>query len=134
MPFAPGTFGTSAALIMMVFLKPSLPLHVGLAVFSTAVGIIASDRAEEFFGKKDPGCVVIDEFAGYIVSLLFLPFKWDYIIGAFILFRLFDIIKPPPLKKLQEMKGGIGVMVDDIGAAVYTNLALQLWTLLSKIT
>lgn len=132
LPFAPGTFGTLAGLVVMVILRPALPLHIALSVFSIIIGVISSTHAERLFNKKDPSYVVIDEFAGYIVSLLFLPLSWGYIIAAFFLFRIFDIIKPPPLRKLEySLKGGFGIMADDIGAAVYTNLLLQAWRLLS---
>ncbi|MBI5204404.1 MAG: phosphatidylglycerophosphatase A [Nitrospirae bacterium] len=131
-PFAPGTFGTLAAVGFFFILKPSLPLHIALTVFFIVIGIISSTRAEKFFNKKDPSYIVIDEFAGYLVSLLFLPLSWGYIIAAFFLFRIFDIIKPPPLRRLEyTLKGGLGIMADDIGAAVYTNLLLQAWRLIS---
>ena len=131
-PFAPGTFGTLAALVFMVILKPSLPLHIGLTVFFIIAGIVSSGRAEELFRQKDSRHIVIDEFAGYMASLLFLPLGWGYIIAAFVLFRFFDILKPPPLRRLEDFfNGGFGIMADDIGAAVYTNLLLQLWKLLN---
>lgn len=131
LPFAPGTFGTLAGLGVMVILRPALPLHIALSVFSIIIGVISSAHAEKFFNKKDPGCVVIDEFAGYLVSLLFLPLSWGYMIAAFILFRIFDIIKPPPIRKLEKIDGDYGIMADDIGAAVYTNVLLQAWRLIN---
>lgn len=132
LPFAPGTFGTLAAVIFMVILKPSLPLHIGLTVFFIIAGIVSSGRAEELFRQKDPRHIVIDEFAGYMAALLFLPLSLGYIIAAFVLFRFFDILKPPPLRRLEDVfNGGFGIMADDIGAAVYTNLGLQLWKLLN---
>jgi len=132
MPFAPGTFGTLAALVFMVILKPSLPSHIILTVFFIITGIVSSDKTEKLFGEKDSRHIIIDEFAGYTVSLLFLPLSWGYIIAAFVLFRLFDILKPPPLRRLEDFfNGGFGIMADDIGAAVYTNLLLQLWKLLN---
>ncbi|MDO9288052.1 MAG: phosphatidylglycerophosphatase A [Thermodesulfovibrionales bacterium] len=131
LPFAPGTFGTLAGLVVMVILRPALPLHIALSVFSIITGVISSTHAERLFNKKDPSYVVVDEFAGYIVSLLFLPLSWGYMVAAFFLFRIFDIIKPPPLRKLEySLKGGFGIMADDIGAAVYTNLLLQAWRLI----
>lgn len=147
LPFAPGTFGTLAAVVFMVVLKPSALLHIALTVFFIIAGIVSSNHAVKFFedrpnffsfrtkkisGEKDPSCIVIDEFAGYMASLLFLPLSLGYIIAAFILFRFFDILKPPPLRRLEGVfKGGLGIMADDIGAAVYTNLALQAWKLLN---
>ena len=148
LPFAPGTFGTLAAVVFMVVLKPSVLSHIALTVFFIIAGIVSSNHAVKFFEdrpkffpfrtkkisgeKKDPSCIVIDEFAGYMASLLFLPLSWSYIISAFVLFRFFDILKPPPLRRLEDVfNGGFGIMADDIGAAVYTNLVLQLWRLLN---
>jgi len=132
LPFAPGTFGTMAALIFMFILKPSLHLHIILTLFIITAGVFSSGKAEELFGQKDSRHIVIDEFAGYMVSLLFLPLSWGYIIAAFILFRFFDITKPPPLKKFEYIfQGGFGIMADDIGAGIYANLGLQLWKLLN---
>lgn len=132
LPFAPGTFGTLAGLVFISLLKPSVILHLGLAVFFIIIGIISSDFAENSLKQKDPKCIVIDEFAGYLVSLLFLPMEWFYIIAAFILYRFFDIIKPPPIKKLEHsFKKGIGIMADDLGAAIYANILLQIWKMLN---
>lgn len=146
-PLASGTFGTLISLILMALLKPSLPLHIALSVFSIIIGVISSNQTVKLLEgnsplpplakggedrslhkRIDPQYIVIDEFTGYIVSLLFLPLSWGYMIVAFILFRFLDIIKPPPIKRLEHrFKGGIGIMADDIGAAIYTNLVLQVW-------
>ena len=132
LPFAPGTFGTLSALVFMAILKPSLSLHIGLAVFFIIAGIVSSDKAEKLLGEKDSRHIIIDEFAGYMAALLFLPQNRGYIIAAFVLFRFFDILKPPPLKRLEYVfSGGFGIMADDIGEAVYTNLVLQAWRLLN---
>lgn len=132
MPFAPGTFGTLAAVFFMVALKPSVLAHIALTVFFIIAGILSSNKAEKLFREKDSRHIIIDEFAGYTAALLFLPQNWGYIIAAFVLFRFFDILKPPPLRRLEYFfKGGFGIMADDIGAAVYTNLVLQLWKLLN---
>lgn len=134
-PFAPGTFGTLAAFAFIVLIKPSITLHIALTIKFIIIGIIASWHFEKLSGEKDPKHIVIDEFAGYLVSLLYLPMNWKYMIAAFILFRVFDIIKPPPIKKMETMfKGGFGVMADDIGAAIYTNLLLQAWRLIAAWT
>ncbi|TAL24659.1 MAG: phosphatidylglycerophosphatase A [Nitrospirae bacterium] len=130
-PFAPGTFGTLAAVGFFFILKPSLPLQIALAVFFVVTGIVSSTRAEKVFNKKDPGCVVIDEFAGYLISVLFLPVNPSYLIAAFFLFRIFDIIKPPPIRRLEKIGGGFGIMADDIMAAAYTNAVLQIWRFVS---
>lgn len=86
-----------------------------------------SDGAEKLLGK-DSGNIVIDEVCGYAVSVLFVPKTGGYLIAAFILFRLFDILKPPPIRKIeQEVPGGIGIMLDDLLAGIYANICLQIW-------
>lgn len=91
--------------------------------------MITSGNAEKFLGK-DSRHIVIDEFCGYLLAVLFVPRNTGYLIAAFVLFRIFDIIKPPPLKNIEEKtSGGIGIMLDDVMAALYTNLCVQVWKL-----
>jgi len=85
-----------------------------------AVGIWASHRVEEVLGRKDPGVIVIDEVAGMMVAVLFLPRTLGVLACAFLLFRFFDIWKPFPAYESQGLRGGLGVMVDDLIAGVYT--------------
>ena len=84
-----------------------------------AVGIWASHRVEEMLGRKDPGVIVIDEVAGMMVAVLFLPRTPGVLLWAFLLFRLFDIWKPFPAREAQALRGGVGVVVDDLIAGVY---------------
>ena len=84
-----------------------------------AVGIWASHRVEEMLGRKDPGVIVIDEVAGMMVAVLFLPRTPGVLLWAFLLFRLFDIWKPFPAREAQALRGGLGVVVDDLVAGVY---------------
>ena len=130
-PVAPGTFGTLAAFIFMYFIRPQADLHLILFLLLIPVGIVSSEHEEKFSGKKDPRHVVIDEFAGYIASLLFLPLSPKYMVAAFILFRIFDIVKPPPIRRIERLKSGLGIMADDIMAALFTNAVLQVWRFLS---
>jgi phosphatidylglycerophosphatase A len=94
-----------------------------LATFPvTIVGIWAATRSEKLQQKKDPSIVVIDEVAGQMIALLSGPFwvqTWWSIITAFILFRLFDIWKPYPIRRLEALESGLGIMADDLGAGVY---------------
>jgi phosphatidylglycerophosphatase A len=85
----------------------------------TALGIWASDRVERMVGRKDPGVIVIDEVAGMMVSVLFLPRTWPVLLAAFFLFRLFDVWKPFPARQSQVITGGVGVMIDDLIAGLY---------------
>ncbi|MDL2307515.1 phosphatidylglycerophosphatase A [Desulfovibrio sp. OttesenSCG-928-C06] len=129
-PWAPGTCGSAVAIVLAPFIFMPLPFVwrcvVLVALF--IVGGIASTRAEELLGQKDPGCVVIDEVLGQWLACL--PFAalgwWEYLL-AFGLFRLFDISKPWPVKASEDwMKGGFGVMLDDAFAGLYAMLALGL--------
>jgi phosphatidylglycerophosphatase A len=118
-PIAPGTAGSAVALAIL-WLVPFSPL--GLAVFLLAVlaaGTWAADEAERLLGRKDPGVIVIDEVAGMTVSVLALPRTAAVLIAAFVLFRIFDVVKPFPANASQRLGGGVGVMVDDLIAGAY---------------
>ena len=118
-PVASGTVGSAVTLVAL-WLIPFTPagLLVTLVVV-TAVGIWAGGRVERVLGRKDPGVIVIDEVAGMMLSVLFLPRTVPVLITAFLLFRLFDIWKPFPARESQALRGGLGVMVDDLIAGVY---------------
>lgn len=127
-PVAPGTAGSLLALFVLWALPFSLlGLTVALLVV-VAVGGWAAGRAERLLGGKDPSPVVIDEIAGMVLSVLILPRRLELLVAAFLLFRLLDIAKPFPIRRSQALSGGLGVMLDDLIAGVYT-LAL-LWGLL----
>lgn len=125
-PFAPGTAGTAAAVLLyLVFSGLPAGWYLTVCAALTGIAILTADEAEKMLGKTDDGSIVIDEIAGYFVSMALLPPQWLFIIAAFFLFRLFDIIKPFPLRRLQDLHGGPGIVLDDIGAGIYTNLVLQ---------
>lgn len=127
-PFAPGTFGTLAATAYIWFFKPEEGLMIGILAFGFAFGAVSSHYAEKAFGEKDSRHIVIDEFIGYLFSVAFLPLTSGYLIAAFFLFRFFDILKPPPIRNLEKaLTGGLGVMLDDVVAGIFTNVILQLW-------
>ncbi len=93
------------------------------------IGAVSSSAAEEAFNEKDSQKIVVDELIGYYVSVFYLPQKTGLIIAAFILFRIFDIIKPVPIKTLEKtLSRGTGVVADDIMAGIYANIVLQIWT------
>ena len=132
LPKAPGTFGTFAALLFFALLKPSIPVHISLVILVTALGVLASSRAEKMLNEKDSSHIVIDEFAGYALSLLLLPHTLSYLLVSFLLFRIFDILKPPPIRWIERtIPGGAGIMADDLVAGVYTNLIMHAWILLT---
>src|SRR5271157_3723930 len=128
----PGTWGSlSAALLWWLIashIPPSsrLPVLCSLIAGSVAVGIPAATLEARGCGKKDPSHVVIDEVAGQLVTLLAVPVGWKPLLAGFILFRVFDILKPPPIRRLERLPGGTGIVVDDLGAGIYGLIAMQL--------
>ena len=125
LPSAPGTFGTFAALLVIAVFVPSD--NVLLLLFSALfiIGVWSSHNAEKALGK-DSGHIVIDEFCGYIVSVTFISPSLGYYVAAFILFRIFDIFKPFPIRNIEKaVSGGAGIMLDDVLAGIYANLCLQ---------
>ena len=116
---ASGTVGSFVTLIALWLIPfTTFALVVTLAVV-TVVGIWAGSRVEMVIDAKDPGIIVIDEVAGMLVSVLFLPRTIPVLVTAFLLFRLFDIWKPFPARQFQELHGGVGVMLDDLIAGAY---------------
>ena len=101
-------------------------MEVGLIVVLFAAGVWAGTTAERYFGGVDPGPIVIDEVVGMLMTLAFIPVGLSGALAGFFLFRVFDVIKPYPAGRLEELHGGLGVMADDAMAAVYSNLVLRL--------
>ena len=98
----------------------SVALLAAVATVLFAIGVWAATEAEKFFGRTDPGQVVIDEVVGQIVTLLLFPHRnWKWLLGGFLLFRLFDIIKPFPARQAERIPRGWGIMVDDVIAGLY---------------
>jgi phosphatidylglycerophosphatase A len=123
LPLMPGTFGS---LVGLAIFRPLRQTPIGLVVAIVAVtcaGIWAGSRTEELAGRKDPGKVVVDEVAGQLIATLPLALLKEWSIVAvmvsFVLFRFFDIVKPYPANRLQDLKGGFGIMCDDLVAGVY---------------
>ena len=129
-PVAPGTAGALLALLMWVvgyLLLPFALLQVILAVMVllfTALGIYTSGVMERYWGE-DPSRVVVDEMVGVWIPLLVVPDGgWWYVLAAFVLFRLFDIVKPLGVRRMERFGGGVGIMMDDILAGVYSAVLL----------
>jgi phosphatidylglycerophosphatase A len=125
---APGTFGSAAGLLLFaaVRLWGSPLVEVALIVALLAIGVWSGYEAEKHFGSVDPGPVVLDEVAGMLITLALVPVNLYGALLGFLLFRLFDVIKPWPANRLEALPGGLGVMADDAMAAVYGNLTLRL--------
>jgi len=125
-PFAPGTFGSAAGLLVWAVLPQSTAAHSVAIVLIFAAGVWSAGIAEQHFRGTDPGPVVIDEVMGMLVTLFMVPVGWPGAAAGFLLFRVFDVIKPPPADRLEHLHGGMGVMADDFMAAVYANIALRI--------
>lgn len=128
LPVAPGTWGSLPGLLLAWLLwqwaGPWLVL-AGVGVV-TALGTWAAAAAEPYFGRRDPHPVVIDEISGQMLTLLFLAPTAKTLLAGFLLFRLFDVLKPYPSNRLQDLPGASGIMADDLMAGLYANLVLHL--------
>jgi len=128
----PGTWGSLATVLLWWLLASHLPAAARipviliLIVVVVAVGIPAATLEERASGRKDPNYIVIDEVAGQLVALIACPMKWQALLAGFILFRGFDVTKPPPVRRLERLPEGTGIMVDDLGAGAYALIVLQL--------
>ena len=126
-PVAPGTFGSLAALPLSLLLAQMHPGRSGCVVILfilLAIGI--SQAAERLLARKDPGCIVIDEMAGILVTFWGLPFSPLWALSGFVVFRVLDILKPWPIRQLeQRIAGGAGVVADDVAAGILGNLLLR---------
>jgi len=126
-PGLPGTFGTLAGLPLVIGFARAGPLAEVLLVFLfTVLAIWSSDAGAGVLAKKDPPEVVIDEVAGILVTFLLVPLSWVNLCLGFVLFRLFDILKPYPVRRVENLRGGIGIVADDLLAGLYANLSLRL--------
>ncbi|MEK6732888.1 MAG: phosphatidylglycerophosphatase A [Candidatus Omnitrophota bacterium] len=133
LPVAPGTLGSLAAIILYSFIYKSAIIMAAVILIVIILGFITSGRVEKMFGEKDPGEIVIDEFAGMLISLYCLPLTMGYVVAGFLLFRFFDIVKPMPISNLEKLKGSMGIMSDDIVAGIYSNMILQVIYILNLL-
>ena len=125
-PIAPGTAGTVVGLLFvwgMSFM--SLPGQLAFTVIVSALAMIAADIVAKSIGLKDPGLVVADEIAGMMVTMIAIPLTLKSLLLGFILFRVMDVVKPPPARQFEHFKGGIGIVADDLMAGVYAQLVLR---------
>lgn len=118
-PVAPGTVASAVTIVALWLLALSRTQLIVLFVVVTLIGTWAAEHAERALGSKDPGAIVIDEVAGMTLSVLLVPVTIPVAVVAFLLFRVFDIVKPAPARQAQALRGGAGVMVDDLIAGLY---------------
>ena len=127
----PGTWGSAAAVLIWTVVARWTAVQVqwvvlvGLALLAIAVGIPAATRFSRASQVKDPQSVVIDEAAGQWITMLFAPVSWKTLLMGFILFRAFDILKPPPVRQLERLPEGTGIVMDDVAAGLYALLVMQ---------
>jgi phosphatidylglycerophosphatase A len=127
-PYAPGTIGTLVGVVLFVACYLADPVY---NLVSTAIvilgGIWIAGKSAHQLGHHDDQRIVIDEVAGYMVTMLFIPVDWMTITAGFVLFRIFDILKPWPIRLVdRQVKGGFGIMLDDLIAGVFANIVLQI--------
>lgn len=129
----PGTWASAVTVVLWWaaahVLQPAwqMPVAIIASVAITLLGIPPSTVVARESGREDPGFVVIDEVAGQMIALIGVPLHWKYLVAGFILFRSFDIVKPFPLRRLENLPEGTGIMMDDVGAGLYALVLLQLW-------
>ena len=132
-PVAPGTFGSAIGLAVFYVVRHqrSTTVEVAVIVALAAVGLWSATEAEHHFGGIDPGPVVIDEVVGMLITLAFIPVNMAGAIVAFLIFRFLDVVKPWPARRLEQLPGGFGVVLDDMMAGVYGNV--MMWGLVSLL-
>lgn len=130
----PGTYGSVAAVLLWFAAAHALQPGAAALAYGTAVaavlvtliGIPAASIVARESGREDPGHVVIDEVAGQLIALIAIPADWPHALMSLLLFRLFDILKPPPVRQLERLPAGTGIMLDDVAAGVLALLVAQL--------
>lgn len=128
-PIAPGTAGTLGAVLPFYLLSHfSHPIYFLVLLGFIILAIWASTEACAVFGESDPSQVVVDEVCGYLVTMFLVPTSMVNIILGFFLFRCFDVLKPPPIRRLERLPGGFGIVADDLAAGIYSNIILQFIT------
>jgi phosphatidylglycerophosphatase A len=130
----PGTYGSISAVLLWyaaahLFQPALIPLAIGTAIaaiIATLIGIPAATIVARESGREDPGHVVIDEVAGQLIALIAIPADWQHAAISLILFRIFDILKPPPIRQLERLPTGTGIMLDDVAAGILALAVAQL--------
>jgi phosphatidylglycerophosphatase A len=123
---APGTFGSLAGIAVFLIIPHNPYTFSGILLTLFALAVFASGRYARETASKDPQSVVVDEVCGMLTTLFLLPVSIMNLAGGFFLFRLFDVLKPFPVRQLERLKGGWGIVVDDIAAGIYAHLILRL--------
>jgi phosphatidylglycerophosphatase A len=128
----PGTWGSLATILLWWLASRNIPVesqtlaNIVLAIAVTVIGIPAATQVARSTGIKDPQFVVIDEVAGQLITMIAVPVSWKTALAGFILFRGFDIVKPPPVRQLERLPEGFGIVIDDVAAGLYGLLVMHL--------
>ena len=127
MPFAPGTFGTLVAIpFYLLIAQLDVPYYLAFILFAFGLGVYLCQYTSAALGVHDHSGIVWDEFVGFWITMIAVPVTWQWIVAGFVLFRLFDIVKPWPVKVVDKrMTGGFGIMFDDVLAGLYALACLQ---------
>lgn len=131
-PVAPGTVGTLGAVILFYLISGFSSLFYFFFIIALIIlGVWVSEIARMRLGGSDPSSIVIDEVCGFLVTMFMIhPTMINTVIG-FLLFRFFDILKPPPIRRLETLSGGVGIVADDVLAGIYANVLLQIFVRVS---
>lgn len=124
-PCIPGFFGSLGGLLFYLIVRHNLALYFGSLITLAALAFFVIDKAEEIYGRKDARIIVIDEAVGMMLALFLIPTKFFFIFLAFIFFRLYDVLKPFPIRWAEKQKSPLGVILDDVIAGLYANLTVQ---------
>jgi phosphatidylglycerophosphatase A len=127
-PFAPGTWGTLLGIpLAWVLMKTGPVPYMVIAVVLVLFASVIAELHERYTKAHDPKEIVIDEIVGYVIAITWLPQTWQSYLAAFIAFRFFDILKPPPIRQIdQKIEGGLGTVLDDVAAGLAANIILQI--------
>lgn len=130
-PFASGTVGTLAAVAVFFICGSNFIFRVIILLLFTILGFIFAGNGQRLWNEKDSSKIVIDEISGYLLTVLLIQSplyggNWSYMIIAFILFRIFDVLKPFPIRKSESIPGSAGIMVDDLIAGFYSMIILEI--------
>ncbi|PID60873.1 MAG: phosphatidylglycerophosphatase A [Gammaproteobacteria bacterium] len=126
-PVAPGTFGTLLGIPLLFLMPSALPAYLVVTLLLFLLGVWCCGQASRSLGVHDHGSIVWDEVVGYLVTMAAVPRSWPWVIAGFLVFRLFDVLKPPPIRTVDaKVHGGFGIMLDDLIAALMSLVLMQL--------
>ena len=125
-PVASGTAATAVGMLVVYALSPFNVYYLLVLCALTVIGIRAASYVERISGQKDPGIVVIDEVVGIMIAMIGIPLTWKTVLCGFFLFRALDMFKIYPINKFEALPGGLGIILDDVMAGLYTNIILSI--------